>query len=208
MRFGASATSATTAQTSWSPVALSNDGGAYGFDGSANEVPGTFYFDISSLQTTSVDQLIFYAMASDSATGSPLTISSFQLVDPAVNTVLNAAANVPLVADASTQTLKIGNFVVDSQAPSVPAQLTASVVSQKKGRRVTSSISLKWLASTDNVGVAKYAVYRNGAKLAESSSTSYSDSSAAAGVSYTYQVTAIDAQGNESAKSNSVSISK
>ena len=233
LRFGSSSTSATTAQATWTPVALTSDGGAYAFNGTSSEVEGTFYFDISSLQTTALNQSLFYLMATDNSSGQPLTVKAFQLIDPAVNTTLNAAANVPLLADANTQTLKIGvaalvvpapqptpvepapivivppPVVTDTQAPSVPAQLTASVVNtQKRNGRITFSINLNWQASTDSSGVAKYMIYRNGIKLAETTSTNYSDSSGRAGVNYTYQVSAVDTKGNVSAKSNSVTVKK
>jgi C1A family cysteine protease len=209
-RFGSSSTSSNTAQSSWSPFALVNKGGPYSFNGTTTEVEGTFYFDISSLYTaSSVDQQRFYLTATDNVTGSPLTVSGFEIVDPVVGNTLAAASNVPLVADASSQSLSIGTFAGDSIAPSVPLNLTGSVVSQKNGKRnTTTSVALKWSASTDNVAVAKYAVYRNGVKIGESTSLSYSDSSGSAGVTYNYQVSAIDSSGNESAKSNIVAMAR
>jgi predicted carbohydrate-binding protein with CBM5 and CBM33 domain len=146
--------------------------------------------------------------ANDNATGSPLTVRGFEIVDPVVGNTLEAAANVPVVADASSQSLSVGSYVGDSQAPSVPLNLTGSIVSQKSGKRGTTAVSLKWSASTDNVAVAKYAVYRNGVKIGESTSLAYSDSSGTAGVIYNYQVSAIDTSGNESAKSNTVSLAR
>jgi hypothetical protein len=207
--FGSSSTSSKTQQMSWSPVALSYKGGAYSFNGTTTEVEGSFYFDISSLYTaSSVDQQRFYMTATDNITGSPLTIRGFEIVDPVVGNTLAAAANVPLVADAGSQSLSIGTYAGDSQAPSVPLNLTGSVVSGKTGRKSTTSVALKWSASSDNVAVAKYAIYRNGVKIAESSALTYSDTSASAGVSYNYQVSAIDTSGNESAKSNIVTVQR
>ena len=59
------------------------------------------------------------------------------------------------------------------------------------------SILLRWTASTDNVGVAGYNVYRNGTKIGTSATTSYVDPTAVAGTTYSYTVTAYDAAGNE-----------
>jgi beta-lactamase superfamily II metal-dependent hydrolase len=84
----------------------------------------------------------------------------------------------------------------DTQPPSVPGALVASAIS-------STEISLSWNASTDNVGVTGYRVYRstNGgahALAGTSSTTGFADLGLTAGVTYGYQVTAVDAAGNES----------
>ena len=58
-------------------------------------------------------------------------------------------------------------------APSVPTGLNATV---QKGRKV----ALSWNASSDNVGVVGYDVYRNGTRVAQPSGTSYTDRPGAA----------------------------
>ncbi|MCT9930253.1 glycosyl hydrolase family 18 protein [Planotetraspora sp. A-T 1434] len=68
----------------------------------------------------------------------------------------------------------------------------------------TSSVSLSWGASTDNVGVTAYDVYRGSTLLNTVSGTTYTDTGLAASTSYTYTVKAKDAAGNVSAASNSV----
>jgi hypothetical protein len=87
----------------------------------------------------------------------------------------------------------------DTTAPSAPGGFTATASSATK-------VDLAWSASTDNVGVTGYRVYRNGSStpLASLGSTArgYSDTTAAASTSYTYQVSAVDAAGNQSAKSS------
>jgi RHS repeat-associated protein len=85
---------------------------------------------------------------------------------------------------------------IDSAAPSTPAGLTGTPVAA--GR-----IDLSWSASTDNVGVAGYNVYRDGVKIntAPVGSISYSDTGLGAGVSHTYAISALDAAGNESSRS-------
>ncbi|MBX3021793.1 MAG: DUF4082 domain-containing protein [Bdellovibrionales bacterium] len=88
----------------------------------------------------------------------------------------------------------------DTQAPSVPANLAGTAVS-------TAQINLSWSASSDNVGVTGYKIYRNGSLLKQVTTTSSSDSGLAAGVSYSYQVSAIDAAGNESQSSSAISVS-
>src|SRR5439155_10294752 len=86
----------------------------------------------------------------------------------------------------------------DTAAPSVPANLSATAVS-------TSQINLSWTASTDNVGVSGYRVYRDGSQVAISAQTSFADTGLAASTTYAYAMTAFDAAGNASALSSSVS---
>ncbi|HSY26228.1 MAG TPA: hypothetical protein VK832_01890, partial [Burkholderiaceae bacterium] len=61
-----------------------------------------------------------------------------------------------------------------------------------------SSISLSWSAST---GATSYQVYRNGASVGSSTSTSYTDTGLSASTSYTYDVTAINSAGTSAASS-------
>ena len=105
----------------------------------------------------------------------------------------DAAGNVGVPATASATT----PAGADTAAPSVPTGLTASV---QKGRKVV----LSWNASTDNVGVVGYDVYRNGTRIAGPSGTSYSDRPGRG--TFTYQVRARDAAGNVSGPSVSVSV--
>src|SRR5262249_42933326 len=73
----------------------------------------------------------------------------------------------------------------DPTAPSVPTGLSASAVS-------TSQINLSWAASTDNVGVTGYRVFRNGSQIGTSSTASYQDTGLSPSTSYTYTVSAFD----------------
>jgi hypothetical protein len=63
------------------------------------------------------------------------------------------------------------------------------------------SVSLAWNASTDNVGVAGYHVYRNEVLIGTSSTTSFTDTTASPSTQYSYTVRAFDAAGNESGDS-------
>ena len=85
----------------------------------------------------------------------------------------------------------------DTSPPSVPTGLTAT--------GMVSGVSLSWTASTDNVGVAGYRIYRNGSLVATSQATSYLDSGLSPQTTYTYSVSAYDAAGNVSALSAPVS---
>ncbi len=89
----------------------------------------------------------------------------------------------------------------DTQAPSVPAGLTATAGSATR-------VDLSWQASTDNTGVNGYTIYRNGASLTTvpGSTLAYSDATAAPSTTYSYAVDAFDAAGNHSAQSAPVSV--
>ena len=86
----------------------------------------------------------------------------------------------------------------DTTAPTVPSGLTATAVS-------SSQINLSWTASTDNVGVTGYNVYRAGVKIGTAPSTAYQDGGLNASTSYTYNVSAFDAAGNTSGQSTGAS---
>ena len=67
------------------------------------------------------------------------------------------------------------------------------------------TVALSWSASSDNVGVAGYRVYRGSAQVAQLSGTSYTDGGLVDGTTYSYHVVAYDAAGNVSSASNTVS---
>jgi len=82
----------------------------------------------------------------------------------------------------------------DKKRPTAPSRLKAAAVSSYE-------IGLSWKASTDNVGVAGYRVYRNGTQVAATASLSYGDSGLSPAVKYSYKIAAFDAAGNVSAMS-------
>ncbi len=93
--------------------------------------------------------------------------------------------------------VQVLDLTPDTEAPSVPADLSANVVS-------INQIDLSWSASTDNIGVVGYKVYRNGVLLTTTTATSHSDTTATSGSVYAYQVSAYDLHGNESPKCDAV----
>lgn len=107
----------------------------------------------------------------------------------------DAAGNVSTMSTSASATTGSGS---DTQAPSAPTDLSAAAAS-------TSRIDLQWTASRDNVGVAGYNVYRDGAQVADVSGTSYSDTGLSASTTYRYRVAAYDAAGNVSPKSTAAS---
>jgi chitinase len=87
----------------------------------------------------------------------------------------------------------------DTTPPSTPTSLRSTGTT-------SSSVSLAWNASTDNVGVTGYDVYRGTTKVATVTGTSHTDSGLAASTTYSYTVRARDAAGNVSAASNQISV--
>jgi len=101
--------------------------------------------------------------------------------------------------DVQTYTFGSGG-TSDTQAPSAPANLTANASS-------ATQVNLTWTASTDNVGVTGYDVYRGGTLLKSLGvTTSYADTTVAPSTSYSYTVKAKDAAGNISPVSNTATV--
>ncbi|GAA3141293.1 carbohydrate-binding protein [Nonomuraea salmonea] len=85
----------------------------------------------------------------------------------------------------------------DTSAPSVPGNLRSTGVTN-------TSVTLAWNASTDNVAVTGYEIYRGGTLVATVTGTSHTDTGLSANTSYSYTVRARDAAGNRSGTSNSL----
>lgn len=86
----------------------------------------------------------------------------------------------------------------DTQAPSAPTNLQASASG--------ALASLVWTASTDNIAVAGYRIYRDGLEIGTSVTTAYSDTSASPSTAYSYTVRAYDYANNLSAVSNMANV--
>jgi cellulose 1,4-beta-cellobiosidase len=68
----------------------------------------------------------------------------------------------------------------------------------------TSQVVIDWPVSTDNVGVTGYRIFRDSALITTVQTTYYLDSGLVPGSTHTYQVRAVDAAGNQSAASPSL----
>lgn len=91
--------------------------------------------------------------------------------------------------------------VADTKAPTAPGNLQAKTA-------VGASVPLSWEASTDNVKVKGYNVYRNGALVATTTRKTYTAKNPAGLGIYTYTVKAFDTVGNLSAGSKAVTVLK
>ncbi len=99
----------------------------------------------------------------------------------------------------STPSNTVSVTTTDTQAPSVPTNLTATNTTQ-------TSTDLSWTASSDNVGVTGYDVYQGASLLGTTAGTNYNVTGLSVSTGYSFTVVAKDAAGNESAASSSVSV--
>jgi chitodextrinase len=125
---------------------------------------------------------------------SPSTAYSYQVM------ARDAAGNVSALSAKSMITTPAAP---DAKAPTAPTGLSATVVN-------TTQVNLAWKASTDNIGVTGYDVYRTigssaATKIATVSTLSYGNTNLTASTTYKYYVVARDAAGNVSTASSQVS---
>ncbi len=109
--------------------------------------------------------------------------------------VASSVDNTDILSVRGTATVTVS----DSTAPSVPASLSSSNVSY-------TSATVNWAASTDNVGVTGYTIYRNGTQVGTSTTTSFSSTGLTPATTYQFKVAARDAIGNTSAQSTALSV--
>ena len=86
-----------------------------------------------------------------------------------------------------------GGGASDTLAPTIPGSFS-------KTASTTTSISVMWSASIDNVAVSFYGLFRNGASAATATGTSYAFTGLACGTTYSLGVEAADAAGNSSSR--------
>lgn len=100
-------------------------------------------------------------------------------------------ASSPLTVKTTNQT--------DTQAPTAPTELESS-------SKTSSSVHLTWTASTDDVGVYEYDIYRNGSLAGSTSATSFKVTGLTANTTYSFTVKARDLAGNISEASQALSV--
>jgi len=81
----------------------------------------------------------------------------------------------------------------DKEPPTAPRNLVRSAFT-------TTSVTLSWSAATDNVGVARYELFRNGAGAGSATGTRHTFTELKCGTTYTFGVEALDAAGNRSSR--------
>ncbi|MCU7906029.1 MAG: carbohydrate binding domain-containing protein [Candidatus Thiodiazotropha sp. (ex Epidulcina cf. delphinae)] len=112
----------------------------------------------------------------------------------------DAAKNRSALSDVLTVQTDASSVPVDTTPPTVPAGLTAVTITRNQ-------VDLRWRPSEDaESGVVGYEVYRDDQKVGSSRQPSYSDAGLEAGVSYRYQVLALDAAQNRSPLSTPLAV--
>ena len=171
------ATSPTSVSLSWQP-STETGGTIAGYDIYRNGVSiGT------STTTTYADTTV------SGATTYTYTVDAFDSASP------------PQHSSQSTP-VQITTPQTGSGTPSTPTNLSGTAIS-------SSEIDLTWSPSTESGGtgsIAGYEVYRNGAAIGTSTTTTFVDSTVLASTTYTYTVDAYDTNNNHSQKSSPVSV--
>lgn len=149
---------------------------------------------------TGVSQVEFFV---DGSTTTADTASPYEF-DWDTTTATDGSHTLKAVASdaaGNTASNSIGVTVnnADSEAPTAPTNLATTAVAANQ-------VDLTWDAATDNVGVDHYNVYRDDTLIARTNETSYADTTVTENTTYSYHVIAVDAAGNESAPSSSLSV--
>ncbi|MEO8034701.1 MAG: Ig-like domain-containing protein [Acidobacteriota bacterium] len=147
-----------------------------------------FYLD-GTLQSTDTAAPYSWSWNTTTATNAGHTLTS-KAYDAATNVGTSGSVSVTV------------NNAADTTAPTAPAGLVATAGKRK--------ITLTWSASTDNVGVTGYQIWRatsssgTYSQVATTTTTTYANT-VTSGSTFFYRVTAADAAGNVSAFSNTAS---
>jgi uncharacterized protein YkwD/chitodextrinase len=105
----------------------------------------------------------------------------------------DAAQNRSAVTTLTVQAAACSGGGADTTPPTTPSGLTVTSTAR-------TSIGIRWLAATDNVGVASYRLWRGTSLVGSTTSTSFTFTGLACGTSYQLGVEARDAAGNTSSR--------
>lgn len=151
--------------------------------------PVTLSWSVSGATDLSIDSGVGNVTNLKTVTVSPDRTTTYRLTASNSVGVSTASATVTVTA------------TVDTQPPTAPRLVAATASSANK-------VDLVWTASTDNVGVSGYQIFRNGLVIGSvpAATLTYADAAVSAGSGYTYMVKAFDAGANYSAASNMIQV--
>lgn len=130
--------------------------------------------------------------------GSTTTATTFNVTGLTANTTYSMTVKAKDGAgniSAASTALNVTTSALDIIAPSVPSALSASSIT-------LSGFTLNWTASSDNVAVTGYEIFRNGVSIGTSSTTSFNVTGLSSNTTYAMTVRAYDAVNNYSAQSS------
>ena len=116
-------------------------------------------------------------------------ITMFEIPQTIQDTPVRLAGLLNFIRLNSGKQLTTSPIPPDTQSPTIPTNLMANNVTQ-------TSVHLSWDASTDNVQVKEYLIYRNNIFLANTMSIMYDDTFLLPLTLYTYKIQAKDTSGN------------
>lgn len=159
----------------------------------AQEIGNLYYVYLSNYR----NQLLDYYVEMTDAKGN-VTKTEIQQVFVGAGTYSTSSTGSGFVEDMNGTVQGVYPFlVIDSTAPTTPGPVTAAQITDR-------TVKLSWTASTDNIAVTGYQLFRNGVMIGSIASNSFTDTGLAASTAYTYTVLAYDAAGNQSSKSGNV----
>lgn len=106
-----------------------------------------------------------------------------------------------IIATFATYSSQVTIFAAkpDRIIPTIPGNLNATSIT-------STSVKLAWNASTDNVGVKSYQIYKNNVLIGSASTTTYTVNNLLSSSSFQFYVVAKDAYGNVSKQSNVITV--
>ncbi|HWB38627.1 MAG TPA: Ig-like domain-containing protein [Candidatus Saccharimonadales bacterium] len=118
---------------------------------------------------------------------------------PVVTHVVELAVGLAIIAGGQNLFAELVGADPDITPPSVPANLSLSA-------RSPDDIEIGWDASTDDVGVTGYHVYRDGVEVGAPTGNDFDDTGLDPNTHYDYTVSAFDDAGNESDQSDILAV--
>jgi hypothetical protein len=141
-----------------------------------NDVPSGFDFISSAFDANHVGFDAFLDNSQVIINNTFINITINQSVTNIQNIIVN---NINLATDFTEDT---------DSVPSVPSDVRALAINQ-------SDVAIIWQASSDDVGVSSYKVYRNGVLIGSTAFPYYQDTGLSTSIIYSYNVVAVDNKG-------------
>lgn len=164
------------------------------------KVTGTVKIQATATDNTGVSKVEFYVNSSLVKTSTTAPHAYDWATDAIANgTYLLSAKAFDSAGNTTSDSVSVTVENGDKEAPTTPTNLQAKATAYNK-------VALTWTASTDNIGVTGYVVYRNTVPVATLGNvTSFTDT-VSANTAYSYKVQALDKVGNKSAATAAVQV--